>query len=71
MDPIYTHPYISLCEDCKGTGLKRSFDEKTKETDVKVCEACNGSGRVVRQSTIVIKIRPFQPGVDDGLTIIM
>lgn len=49
-------PIVEICGECQGTGIK--FDD-TDITKTDLCKVCNGSGRVVKEKTVIIDIKPY------------
>jgi DnaJ-class molecular chaperone len=53
---------IALCPVCKGEGIEIIQPRNRRDDPVKVpCEACQGSGRILR--TILINEKPYKPEV--------
>lgn len=50
-------PKVALCRKCRGTG--KFWDPDTLEE--RVCEQCEGSGRVTVSAKMTFDIRPYKP----------
>lgn len=53
---VEKQPKVALCRKCRGTGKFR--DPET--LDVRVCDQCEGSGRVTVSAKMIFDIRPYR-----------
>ena len=63
VDKNYIHPEIYLCDKCngKGTVIKHhKLDILHQDGTIEVCPDCEGSGRVVISTEIIITTKPFK-----------
>jgi DnaJ-class molecular chaperone len=56
----YEFEGIEICRNCKGTGAVDSEGNWLHKAVPEECPVCNGSGRIVKNKHIVIKINPFE-----------
>lgn len=50
-------PKVALCRKCRGTGKYRGSDT----LEERICEQCEGSGRVTVSAKMTFDIRPYKP----------
>lgn len=53
---VEKQPKVALCRKCRGTGKFR--DPETQE--FRVCDQCEGSGRVTVSAKMIFDIRPYR-----------
>lgn len=53
---VEKQPKVALCRKCRGTG--KLCDTETQEH--RVCDQCEGSGRVTVSAKIIFDIRPYR-----------
>ena len=62
---VEKQPKVALCRKCRGTGKLR--DPETQE--VRVCDQCEGSGRVTVSAKMIFDIRPYRTNQKQSLII--
>lgn len=56
----YEFEGIEICRNCQGNGLVDSRYGFGRHAVSEKCPVCNGTGRIVKHKTVVIKINPFE-----------
>lgn len=56
----YEFENIEICRNCQGTGAVDSEGGLLIKRHPEKCPVCDGSGRIVKNKTVVIKINPFK-----------
>lgn len=54
---VEKQPKVALCRKCRGTGKIRN----PETLEERICEQCEGSGRVTVSAKMTLDIRPYKP----------